>query len=107
MYDTKIVFSLHLEEIYSCGYNSCPWKNYQYGEAFGYYRNTAVDCLNCQKRCNEDEINCGGVECGGTHCSWWKTGVCATAEEKVISTVGTGVYTCIKENDTNNGIHNS
>ena len=107
IYNKIIESSLDLEEIYSCGYNSCPWKRYQYGEEYGYYNDTENDCLNCQEKCNTDGINCGGVECGGNHCSWWKTGVCTTDVEKVISTAGTGVYTCIKEYDTNNGIHNS
>ena len=68
------------------------WIDYVNGTDYGVY-NTSGACLSCKTRCKHDS-KCGGVECGDEYCSWWKIGICGTAEKQNVES--TGHTTCMK-----------
>ena len=84
---------------YKASYCECRWDEYQQDSGdgtgdWGFYTEAGsniTDCATCMQKCSLDS-NCGSVECGtnqtlidGTvitpHCTWWRTGVCETAQE--------------------------
>ena len=84
-----IAYSFSID-VYVCEKKVCYWGRYKKFRDWGYFSRTDGDCMECQRRCNEDD-NCGAIECGRGHCSWWKKGKCSTHE-----TFDAPYYTCWK-----------